>query len=171
MRILFVCIGNICRSPIADGLLNRKVHDVGLDWKVDSAGVEGYHVGEQPHPFSMQVCMEHGVDISAQRARRFSVEDLDQFDVVYAMASDVLKDLERECRRCGVVGKMSKVMLFLNELYPGKHADVPDPWYGPQEGYLDVYNLIDAGTDAIIRKYAAHSPAGMKPDVKVKMIL
>jgi protein-tyrosine phosphatase len=154
MRILFVCIGNICRSPIAHGLLEHKVEAAGLDWVVDSAGTEGYHIGEQPHLFSRLVCMEHGLDISAQKARRFSVDDLDKFDIVYAMANDVLKDLERECRLHGVVGKMNKVKLFLNELHPGKNADVPDPWYGPQEGYLDVYNLIDEGTDAIMARHA-----------------
>jgi len=153
MRILVVCIGNICRSPIAEGLLRHKATQHGLDWHIDSAGTEGYHVGEPPHRFSQAVCMKNGIDISGQRARKFTTRDFRDFDKIYAMETQVYNDI---MALAGVVKGSElakKVDLFLNELQPGSNSSVPDPWYGPEEGYLEVFELIDKAANAIIEKY------------------
>jgi protein-tyrosine phosphatase len=150
MRILMVCLGNICRSPIAEGVLQYKADINGLNWQVDSAGTESYHIGEAPHRHSQKICMVHGIDISAQRARKFQKSDMEQYDRIYAMAADVLDEIKRIA---GTKTDIDKVSLFLNELHPGSNASVPDPWYGDEDGYLPVYQMIDKACDAIIEKY------------------
>lgn len=147
-----VCLGNICRSPLAEGILQSKARQAGLNWQVDSAGTNGYHVGEAPHPLSQKVARLNGIDICDQRARRFVKEDMERYDKIYAMADDVIDDIRRIAK-----GRYdeSKVELFLNELYPGKNASVPDPWYGEEPGYHEVYELIDKACDQIIARYAA----------------
>lgn len=147
-----VCLGNICRSPLAEGILQSKARKAGLNWQVDSAGTNGYHVGEAPHPLSQKVARLNGIDICDQRARRFVKEDMERYDKIYAMADDVIDDIRRIAK-----GRYdeSKVELFLNELYPGKNASVPDPWYGEEPGYHEVYELIDKACDQIIARYAA----------------
>lgn len=150
MRILMVCLGNICRSPIAEGVLQHKATERGLNWVVDSAGTESYHIGEPPHRHSQHICLQHGIDISGQRARRFSRADLDRYDIIYALATDVYGEIER------IVGRSadsSNVKLFLDELQPGANASVPDPYYGEQDGYTHVFELIDQTCEAIIKKY------------------
>lgn len=150
MKILVVCLGNICRSPIAEGLLRHKVQQHGLNWQVDSAGINSYHTGEAPHRHSQKVCLMNGVDISGQRARRFSAADFERYDIIYAMADDVYEEIRR---MGGKHADMDKVVYFLNELEPGSNGSVPDPWYGNEDGYLPVYELIDRTCDAIIEKY------------------
>lgn len=144
-----VCLGNICRSPIAEGLMKDKILKNKLDWTVDSAGTESYHIGEAPHQFSQKICLSNNVDISMQRARKFVKEDLQRFDKIYAMAGDVYQEIKN------ITGKgadLSNVDYFLNEL-EGINQSVPDPWYGPEAGYKQVYDLIDRACDAIIKKY------------------
>ncbi len=150
MRILMVCLGNICRSPIAEGLMRYKIQQHGLDWMVDSAGTESYHIGEAPHKYSQKVCLAHGIDISAQKARKFSTKDFERFDKIYAMATDVYNEI---AAIGGHVADMSKVALFVNELYPASNQSVPDPWYGNEDGYQPVFELINQTCDAIIAKY------------------
>ena len=150
MRILMVCFGNICRSPLAEGILQQKAAAAGLDWEIDSAGTNGHHIGEAPHHLSQKVARSHGLDISRQRARKFTAADFQRFDKIYAMADDVIDDI-----RC-IAGQQfdaAKVDLLMNELHPGKDEDIPDPWYGPEPGYHEVYNMIDAATGKIIEKY------------------
>jgi protein-tyrosine phosphatase len=151
MKILMVCLGNICRSPLAEGILAHKAKEAGLNWTVDSAGTNGYHIGEAPHKLSQKVAGLNGIDICSQRSRRFVAEDLQRYDKIYAMASDVVDDMKR------IAGKNwddNKIDLLLNELHPGSDEDVPDPWYGEEPGYHDVYKLIDAACEAVISKYA-----------------
>ena len=148
MRILMVCLGNICRSPLAEGILQHKADKAGLQWTVDSAGTNGYHVGEAPHHLSQKVARINGIDISRQCARSFKASDFDNYDKIYAMAEDVIDDMRRIARN---KFDESKVDLLLNELYPGQNRDVPDPWYGPEPGYHDVFKLIDAACDAVIQ--------------------
>ncbi|HEY4154936.1 MAG TPA: low molecular weight protein-tyrosine-phosphatase [Puia sp.] len=151
MKILMVCLGNICRSPLAEGILEKKAKNEGLPWMVDSAGTNnGYHVGEAPHPLSQKVASLHELDISTQCARSFVPEDFDRFDKIYAMSSDVLREMK------AISGKkfnVSKTDLLLNEVYPGENRDVPDPWYGDEPGYHIVYDLLDKACDRIIQKY------------------
>jgi protein-tyrosine phosphatase len=150
MNILMVCLGNICRSPLAEGILQDKAAKAGLDWKVDSAGTNGYHIGEAPHHLSQKVAKLNGIDISCQRARRFTAADFDRYDKIYALASDVLYDMKRIAGNKFDAGKAD---LLMNELYPGKNIDVPDPWYGPEPGYHEVYKMLDKVCDKIIGKY------------------
>jgi protein-tyrosine phosphatase len=151
MKILFVCLGNICRSPLAEGILRDKALSAGLDWEVDSAGTNGYHTGEAPHQLSQKVARLGGIDISQQRARPFTPADFQRFDKIYAMAGDVVDDIRR------IAGKKfdpNKVDLLMNELHPGRDEDVPDPWYGPERGYHEVYKMISAAADKIIANYS-----------------
>ena len=128
MKILMVCLGNICRSPLAQGILKHKAKKAGLDWEVDSAGTNGYHIGEPPHQLSQKVAKLNGIDICNQRSRQLVKEDFDRYDKIYAMAEDVMDDMKAIAKE---KYDPSKVDLFLNELYPGKNRIVPDPWYGP----------------------------------------
>ncbi|HVM88940.1 MAG TPA: low molecular weight protein-tyrosine-phosphatase [Puia sp.] len=151
MKILMVCLGNICRSPLAEGILEDMIIKSGLDWKVDSAGTNGYHVGEGPHPLSQKVALQFGIDIRAQRARRFVAEDFNRFDKIYALAGDVLDEMK------WIGGKKfdaTKADLLMNEVYPGRNMNVPDPWSGPESGYVHAYKMIEQACDAIIEKYA-----------------
>jgi len=135
---------------MAEGILQQKAEKAGLDWIIDSAGTNGYHVGEPPHRLSQKVAAMHGIDISHQRCRNFVRQDLDRFDKIYAMAEDVIHDMRR------IAGKAfneQKVDLLMNELYPGKNIDIPDPWYGEEPGYHEVYKMMDAACSAIISKY------------------
>ena len=150
MKILMVCLGNICRSPLAEGILQHKAWKAGLSWSIDSAGTNGYHTGEAPHHLSQKVAQLHGIDISCQRARRFTAADFHRFDKIYAMADDVIDEMRRIAKKDF---DASKVDLLLNELYPGKHMSVPDPWYGTEPGYHEVYAMIDKACDVIIEKY------------------
>jgi protein-tyrosine phosphatase len=151
MRILMVCLGNICRSPLAEGILQQKATAAGLNWVIGSAGTNGYHAGEPPHHLSQKVALKHGVNISGQRARNFVKDDFDVYDKIYALAADVMEDMQR------IAGKKfdaAKADLLLNELYPGQHRDVPDPWYGPEPGYHEVYELIDKACSRIVEQYS-----------------
>lgn len=151
MKILMVCLGNICRSPLAEGILQHKINLHGLDWMVDSAGTNGYHNGERPHRLSQKVAKHNGIDISCQISRQFIKEDFNRFDKIYAMASDVIDEMHYIT---GNHFQPGKVDLLLNELYPGKNIDVPDPWYGTEPGYHEVFAMIDKACDQIIKKYA-----------------
>ncbi len=149
MKILMVCLGNICRSPLAEGILEQKAQEAGFNWTIDSAGTNGYHVGESPHKLSQKVALEHGIDISHQVTRKFITEDFDRFDKIYAMAEDVVDEMKM------ISGKnynAKKVDLLLNELYPGQNRDVPDPWSRPEYVYHEVFDLIEEACDAIIAK-------------------
>ena len=149
MKILMVCLGNICRSPLAEGILENKAKKAGLNWQIDSAGTNGYHTGEPPHKLSQKVAKLNGIDICNQRARDFVKEDFDRYDKIYAMAEDVIDDIKSIS---GSRYDASKVELFMNELHPGKNKSVPDPWYGTEPGYHEVYKIIDQVCEAIIRK-------------------
>jgi protein-tyrosine phosphatase len=156
MRILMVCLGNICRIPLAEGILQEKVKKAGLDWVVDSAGTNHYHTGDAPHPLSQKIALINGIDISQQRARRFTTEDLTQFDKIYALAGDVLNDIQRIT---GNKFDSAKVDLLLNEQYPGKNLDVPDPYYGGEPDFHEVYELLDEVCDQLILKYQNNNAA------------
>lgn len=151
MKILMVCLGNICRSPLAEGILQDKAYKAGLNWHIESAGTNSYHTGEPPHPLSQKVAMLNGIDICNQRARKFVAGDFDIYDRIYALASDVMQEMRR------IAGKKfdpNKVSLLLDDLYPGEQRDVPDPWYGPEPGYHETWDLINRACDAILANHA-----------------
>jgi protein-tyrosine phosphatase len=146
-----VCLGNICRSPLAEGILQDMAAKAGLDWTIDSAGTNGYHTGEAPHRLSIKVAEQNGIDISNQRSRIFVGADFDNYDVIYAMAGDVLDEMKR------IAGKkfdQQKAKLFLNEIYSGENRDVPDPWYGTEPGYHEAFDIIRDASETIVKKYA-----------------
>jgi len=151
MKILMVCLGNICRSPLAEGILQEKAFRAGLEWSVESAGTNSYHTGEPPHPLSQKVARLHGIDISRQRARRFLATDFETYNRIYALAGDVLDEMRRIARDRF---DPRKAELLMNELYPGQDLDVPDPWYGPEPGYHEAYDMIGKACDAIVEKYS-----------------
>jgi protein-tyrosine phosphatase len=158
---LMVCLGNICRSPLAEAILQQKAQTAGLDWKVDSAGTNGYHVGEAPHSLSQKVAKINGIEIGHQRARKFTAADFHNFDQIYAMADDVIDEMRR------IAGRQfdpSKVRLLMNELHPGHDEDVPDPWSGPESGYHEVYKMIDQAADSIVKKYTASDLTKKEPN-------
>ncbi len=153
MKILMVCLGNICRSPLAEGILKDKAKQAGLNWTIASAGTNGYHSGEPPHPLSQKVAKMNGIDISQQKKRRFTADDFVKYDIIYALSDDVLRDMK-------VIAQNkfddSKVKLLMNELIPGKNIDVPDPWYGEEPGYHIVFNMLDEVCERIIHLYKTH---------------
>ncbi len=158
-----VCLGNICRSPLAEGILQQKAFEAGLTWSVESAGTNSYHTGEPPHPLSQKVARLHGIDISTQRARRFTAADFDNYDKIYALAGDVLDDMKRIAKNKFDIGKAE---LLMNEQFPGKNADVPDPYYGTEPGYHEVYKMISEVCDRIIEKYAVNSSTPVSSHLK-----
>ncbi len=152
-----VCLGNICRSPLAEGILQQKAFEAGLNWSVESAGTNSYHIGEGPHHLSQKVAKLNGLDISRQRARRFVPADFEMYDKIYALAGDVLDDIQRIAKN---KYDPKKVDLLMNEIFPGKNLDVPDPWYGPEPGYHEVYKMINEVCTCIIEKYTPTLPTG-----------
>ena len=122
----------------------------GLNWTVDSAGTNACHTGEPPHHFSIKVARQNGIDISQQRARRFLKEDMLEYDRIFAMAEDVLEDIKKIAKD---KFDEQKVDLFLDALYPGQNRDVPDPWYGPEAGYHEVFKLLEEACEILIKKY------------------
>lgn len=150
MRVLMVCLGNICRSPLAEGVLQHKAFNAGLQWSVESAGTGAWHAGEPPHHLSMKVAKQNGIDISKQRARQFVKEDFERYDFIYVMDSSNYVDVKQ------ISGKWfdeTKIDLLLNELYPGQNKNVPDPWFGKEDGYHKVFDMLDKACDMIIQKY------------------
>lgn len=166
MKILMVCLGNICRSPLAEGILQDKAFKAGLNWSIESAGTNGYHIGEAPHRLSQKVAKMHGIDISKQRARRFVAEDFETYDKIYALAADVLDDIRRIAKN---KFDPSKIDLLMNEIFPGSDMDIPDPWYGEEPGYHEVYKMLDQACDNIIKKaILSNTPEGGSVETSLK---
>ncbi len=151
MKILMVCLGNICRSPLAEGILQHKAAHLGLAWKVDSAGTTGHCIGTGPHALSQKIARLNGIDISGQQCRQFRKEDMDLYDRIYVMDSDNYREVKRIS---GEGWKPDKVSLLLDELYPGSNREVPDPWYGTEKDYHAVFEMVSKACDKIIMRYA-----------------
>lgn len=149
MKILMVCLGNICRSPLAEGILKDKVEKEGLNVIVDSAGTSGHHSGENPDPRMRATAKKFGINIDRLKARKFCVQDFEDFDLIYTMDSENYRNVLSLSRND--IDK-KKVMLILNEIHPDKNAPVPDPYFGGEKGFIEVYHLLDQATDKIIEK-------------------
>lgn len=147
-----VCLGNICRSPLAEGVLQEKCKSRGLNWTIDSAGTNGYHDGERPHPLSQSVAKMNGIDISQQRSRRFRPDDLEAFDLILPMANDVMRDIRSIC---GKQYNPAKVILLLDYLFPNSNMDVPDPWSHSVAAYHEVFDLIEKACDKLIEHHTS----------------
>jgi protein-tyrosine phosphatase len=149
MKILMVCLGNICRSPIADGLLRKKVKEQGLDVEVDSAGTIALHQGEAPDIRMVETARKNGTDISFLRARQFKVEDFENFDYIFSMDFSNQKNILSLARN---EEDRNKVHMLLGDLTDQEEASVPDPYYGTQKDFEHVYELVDHATDMLIEK-------------------
>ena len=149
MKLLFVCLGNICRSPLAEGIMKHKIAEQGLDWEVDSAGTGGWHAGDLPDSRSIQVAQKHGVDLTYQRARKLRSIDYEAFDKIYVMDSMNYQDVKRLANE----DEYHKIELIMNEVEPHRNINVPDPYYGEGDGFEHVFQMLDRACDAIIKKY------------------
>lgn len=142
-----VCLGNICRSPLAEGILKSKVFS--HKTFIDSAGTGGYHIGAKPDKRSISVASVNGIDITNQQARKFTVKDFDDFDLIYVMDQSNYRNVIELARN---EADKAKVSLILNEVFPGEDLDVPDPYYGGEFGFKNVYKMLDEACDVISKK-------------------
>ena len=145
-RILMVCLGNICRSPLAEGIMQSKVDSDEVF--VDSAGTAAYHVGELPDTRSIEVARKYGIDLTSQRARKFTAKDFSNFDLIYAMDDHNYQNILSLAKN---KLEAKKVKMILNEVHLQQNLSVPDPYYGGDEGFENVYQMLDEAC-AIIAK-------------------
>ena len=147
-RILMVCLGNICRSPLAEGILRHQANEAGLALEIDSAGTSGWHAGDPPDPRSQESALQHGIDISQQRSRPFEPADFDRFDHILVMDTSNYRDVIAQSTTST---ERDKVSLILNYLEPDSNRSVPDPYYGGPDGFEQVYQLLDAACDRFLK--------------------
>jgi len=146
MKILMVCLGNICRSPLAEGILYSKGKHLNI--VVDSAGTAAYHIGKQPDIRTIEIANKYSIDLNQKRARQFSILDFDKFDIIYAMDTNnyahliSLANSEKE---------RNKIRMILNEINPKSYQSVPDPYYGGENGFQDIYNMLNKACEKIIQ--------------------
>jgi len=148
-----VCLGNICRSPLAEGLLASKLPKD--KFTVDSAGTGDWHVGSCPDERSIEVAKRNGLDISSQRGRQFKASDFDTFDHIYVMDASNLQNVRLLARNDE---DRNKVRLILEEIFPGENMDVPDPYFGLHDGFNRVYDMLDEATQIIADKLKVQHP-------------
>jgi protein-tyrosine phosphatase len=146
-KVLMVCLGNICRSPLAEGILKSKVDTSKIE--VSSAGTGGWHVGDSPDPRSIAVANKYGIDITDQRGKQFSTYDFEIYDYIFVMDNsnynDVIKLATSEKEK-------QKVQLILEEIFPSEKVDVPDPYYGGDQGFENVYEMLDKACESIANR-------------------
>lgn len=142
-----VCLGNICRSPLAEGILKSKLFRANV--VIDSAGTGAYHIGEKPDNRSIAIAKINGIDISDQRARKFLVEDFDEFDLIYVMDNENYRDVIAMARN---INDKAKVKMILNEVFPKDNLDVPDPYLGGDYGFKNVFKMLDEACEIIAKK-------------------
>ncbi len=146
-KILMVCLGNICRSPLAEGIMRSKL--TSDDVIVDSAGTANYHIGNSPDKRSVSVAKKYGINISHLKGRQFNISDFDAFDMIYVMDQSNFKNVIALARNDEDI---TKVKLILNEVYPNQNYNVPDPYYGGDEGFENVYKMLDEACSIISEK-------------------
>lgn len=150
VKILMVCLGNICRSPLAEGILQSKLPKD--KFLVDSAGTGNWHVGKKPDSRSIAIAKQKGLDISCQKGRQFTIDDFPTNDYIFVMDNSNYRDVlalapNREGR--------NKVSLILNDLFPDENVDVPDPYYGLEDGFSNVYEMLDEVCEIIAKRLIA----------------
>ncbi|MFD0989007.1 low molecular weight protein-tyrosine-phosphatase [Mariniflexile jejuense] len=146
-KILMVCLGNICRSPLAEGILKSKLPND--SFFIDSAGTGNYHIGKNPDTRSIAIAKKHGLDISNLKGRQFEVSDFDTFDIIYVMDESNYRNVISLARN---ENDKLKVNFILNEITPGLDENVPDPYYGGHEGFENVYKMLDEACSVIAKK-------------------
>lgn len=147
IKILMVCLGNICRSPLAEGILASKLPKD--KFQVDSAGTGSWHIGHKPDERSIAIAKKNKLDISEQKGRQFTTSDFETFDYIYVMDNsnywDVVQLVDNKAQT-------EKVQLILNELFPNENVDVPDPYFGLPNGFESVYKMLDEACDVLAKK-------------------
>lgn len=143
-KIVMVCLGNICRSPLAEGILKSKLDTD--KFTVDSCGTSGFHIGEKPDQRSIAVAKKYGIDISNQRAAQFSTNHFDDYDRIYAMDQSNYQNIIKLAR---TDEDKQKVHLILDEIHPKSNMEVPDPYYGGDQGFEDVFSMLDQASEKI----------------------
>ncbi|MFM7472938.1 MAG: low molecular weight protein-tyrosine-phosphatase [Crocinitomicaceae bacterium] len=147
-----VCLGNICRSPLAEGILKKKLEERSLSWVVDSCGTANYHIGKAPDKRMIQTAASYNTDISQLKARQFSLADFEKFDLIFTMDKNNFEAVQR----LAIDNKQrQKVRLLLNEWKPGLDLEVPDPYYGSTFDFINVYELLDEALDSVINNLDA----------------
>jgi protein-tyrosine phosphatase len=146
-RVLFVCLGNICRSPMAEGAFRHVAKELNADVELDSCGTGDWHVGESPDQRMQETALSHGVDISDLRGRQFQIEDFDRFDRIYVMDKENKTNVLKLARNAH---DEAKVKLMLNEIYPNENRSVPDPYFGGQQGFEDVFEMLMAAAKKVV---------------------
>ena len=154
VNILFVCTGNICRSPLAEGILRCKLKTFHIPAYVDSCGFESFHIGDSPDSRAQAAASRHGLDISTHRARLFSTLDFDKFDLIYVMDSNHFRNVMKLSRN---ESDRSKVDYILNVLYPDQNLGVMDPWYHDDEAFEKVYLQLEWACERILQKFLTES--------------
>lgn len=148
-RILMVCLGNICRSPLAAGILANKMQEHGMEAVVHSAGTANYHVGEPADKRSIATAHKHNIDITQHTGRQLSTDDFDSYDTIYAMDRDNYRNILSKARNDK---DKAKIKLLMNEVLPHENLEIPDPYYGGAEGFENVYRMINMASDEIVSK-------------------
>lgn len=146
-RILMVCLGNICRSPLAEGILSYKLE--GTNHIVDSAGTSSHHQGEMPDPRSVAIAQKYAIDIADQRSRQFQFTDFDTFDYILVMDQSNLRNILALAR---TEDDKKKVSLIMDEIEDDSQQEVPDPYYGGDHGFENVYHMLDEACNAFIKR-------------------
>ncbi len=145
-KILMVCLGNICRSPLAEGILRNKAQQFNLNITIDSAGTSNYHIGEHPDKRTILNAQQHQIDVSNLCARQFDVTDFDTFDHIFVMDGSNYADVIALARH---EKDIQKVELILNRVYPNSNMSVPDPYFGGEQGFENVFILLDKACEVI----------------------
>lgn len=145
-----VCLGNICRSPMAEGILRQKLENKNLPWKVDSAGTSDYHIGQSPEVRAVSTLKKQNIDISNLQGRQLTTKDFDEFDAIYVMDQSNYENAIRLARN---KSDLEKVVLIMNMVYPKQNISVPDPYFGGIAGFDKVFEMLNLACDKIIEKH------------------
>ena len=148
-KILFVCLGNICRSPLAEGIMLHLNEKHNLNFTIDSAGTSNYHIGEAPDKRTVANAKKHNVDLSPLRARQFKASDFNDFDKIFVMDKSNLKNVLALAKN---ENHIKKVDLLLNLSNPNSHLEVPDPYYGGEEGFENVFKMVWDACEGLTKK-------------------
>ncbi len=150
MRVLVVCLGNICRSPLAEGILRAKAEEKGVLWEIDSAGTGSWHEGNAPDERSIAVAKKNGIDISAQKARKIKKSDFDYYDLILPMDTSNRDDLYE---MTSTMEQRNKIRLIMDVVYPNKNISVPDPYHGTEKDYVRVFEMLEPACEKVVELY------------------
>lgn len=150
MNVLMVCLGNICRSPMAEGIFRAQAEERNIPFHVDSCGTANYHVGESPDIRSIKKAAEHHVDISTLSGRQFAPHDFDRFDLILTMDQSNFRNVIQKARQ---PSDRDKVKLILDYVSPNESQEVPDPWYGDEEDFETVYQLLNQAANKFFKHH------------------